>query len=232
MIYGENNSRILVTDYLVQRLDVTTSYRVWNTDTVIAVNADETNNTVIFLNMTPREEYHVAPGYVSVSNAQRSVFRQAIGFDNVSIRQYASGSCSITIYLGTNFHILSQDGSLVLTDGTRKVAMPFNAIYTYHPDSAPASTPFAPSSVAAVDALHSQTETLVEPEDIWIANDIRESSLTLPIAESGKDRLLHAMAWEQLRKDRSANTATDNSLEDETDLLRLFARRIALMQMR
>jgi hypothetical protein len=237
-VYGENNSRIFLADYLVQRLDVTTSYRIWNTNTVIAFNADETNNTITFLNMTPREEYHIASGYVSVSNAQRNTIRQAIGFNNVAISQFAGGSCSIIIYMRANFYILPQDGNLVLTDGTQKVLMPFNAIYTYHQDeivspdrSVPVSTPFASSSpAAAVDSLYSQSETLVEPENILIANDISESSLVSLLEESGNDWLLNAMAWEQLQKDRSANATTDNSPDDETDLLRLFARRIALMQ--
>jgi len=229
MIYGENDSRILVAEYLVQRLDAATSYRVWNTNTIVAVNADETNNTVTFLNMTPREEYYVAPGYVSASNAQHTVSWQAIGFNNVAIRQFARGSCSITVSLGTGSSIIPQDGQLVLTGGMRKVTMPLNATYTYRLDSAPETSlpPVSSSPVAAVDSLHSQTVTLAEPEDILISNDLIGTSLASHFDESGDNQLLYALAWEHLHKDNDT-AATD----DETDLLRLFARRAALQQMR
>jgi len=227
MIYGENDSRILVADYLVQRLDTVTSYRVWNTNTIVAVNADETNNVVIFLNMTPREEYFVAPGCVSASNAQRSVSWQAIGFNNTTISQFARGSCSITVSLGTGASIVAQDGQLVLTDGMRKVAMPFNAAYAYHQETVPDSISLSlPDDI--VDLLYSQAETLAGPESILISDDLIGTSLSAHFEESGDDLLLYAMAWEDFSRDNDARATTD----DETDLLRFFARRIALLQMR
>jgi len=236
MFYGENDSRIHVADYLVQRLDTVTSYRVWNTNTIIAINADETNNTVTFLNMTPREEYCVAPGCVSASNAQQTVSWQAVGFNNVTISQFARGSCSITVSLNPDSSLIPQDGQLVLLDGLRTVSMPLHATYSYRMDSGTASTPLlsttAASPVAAVDSLHSQAGTLVDSDDILISNELLETIMTSLIEENGNDRFLYAVAWEQLRKDKDANTETGNRPDDETDLLRFFARRIAWLQTR
>ena len=231
MFYGENNSHILVADYLVQRLDAVTSYHVWNTNTIVAINADDTKNAVTFLNMTPREEYYVTPGFVLASNAQRTVSWQAIGFNNVAISQFARGSCSITVSLGTGYYLLPQDGQLVLTDGFRKVAMPFNATYTYRQDFGTDSSSVS-SPIAVVDSFHSQSETLTEPNNIVVSNnDLLDSCLASPLEADGHDLLLYAMAWEHLRKDTDAHAITDSPRDDETDLLRFFAERIVLMQM-
>jgi len=240
MIYGENDCRILVADYLVQRLDALTSYRVWNTKTIVAVNADDTNNAVTFLNMTPREKYYVAPGCVSASNAQQTVSWQAFGFNDMAISQFAGGSCSVTVSLEEGSSIVPGDGSLVLMNGLRKVTMPLHATYTYRQDSAPtsalsllSSSPSSSSTAAVVDALHSQAGTLAGSEDLWISSDdLPETFPASRFEENGEDRLLHAMARDHYLKDRDADATSDPLTDDETDLLRFFARRVALLQTR
>jgi hypothetical protein len=230
MIYGENNSRTIVANNLVQRLDATTSYRVWNTKTVIATNLDETNNVLTFMNMTPGEEYYVALGCISVVNAQQTVSWQAFGFNTVAINQFASGTSTITVYLEEGSSITSLDGQTVFTDGIRKVVLPVNATYTIRPDSSPPSTflpPVSMSSVAAVDSLLSLPEELFDPDNNLASGAVLGTSVATHPNESGYDGLLRALAWEHLRKD---NTANDITLDDEINLLRGFARRIALMQ--
>ena len=221
MVYGEENSWIIVADSLTQRIDVTTNYRVWNAKNVVAVNADDTNNAVTFLNVKPGDEYYVAQNYVSAANAQQSISRQAIGFSNVTIGQFAGGSSFLTVYLGTDSHIEMPDTQMVLTDGTRKVTMPGNATYTFRPAGSFATmlpvSPLPVPSLAAVDSLYSQSETLVESDDALISD------------EMANDRFLRFPAWEYLQNDCDRD-AGDASFDDETDLLRLFAKRIALMQ--
>ena len=221
MIYGENNSAILVADYLAERFDATTSYRVWNAKTVVAVNADETNNSVTFLNMSPSAEYYVALGCVSAFNAQRTVSYQAIGFNYVSICNLAGGTCSIAVSMEADCRIEMLDGRNVLTDGKRIVAMPFNANYILRPVFETASVLLV-SPMSAVDLPHSQPEEQTE----WDSNV--ETAVTPSFAASIDDRLLLSLAWEHLRKD---NDATGNTFDDETDLLRFFARQVALMQL-
>jgi hypothetical protein len=223
MVFGENDSRIIVADSVVDRIDATTSCRVWNAKTVIAVNADETNNSVSFLNMSPGGEYHVSLDGVSAFNAQRSVSYQAIGFNHVAIGNLASGTCYLTVLLGEGSRIEAQNGQTVLTDGTRKVAMPvLNATYSFRPMTDLAPTPIA-LPAAAIDSLHAQ------PGEPVLSDNNFETSVAISIESNADDQLMRLLAWELMQND---DDTTDITIDDETDLLRFFARRIALMQLR
>ncbi|MCL2118585.1 MAG: hypothetical protein FWH27_09190, partial [Planctomycetaceae bacterium] len=223
VIYGENDSRILIGDYMTDRTDAATGYRVWNTTTVLAVNADETNNTVTFLNMAPRAEYYVALGGVSMFNAQRTVSGQAVGFHSVAITSFAKGTCSITVSLDADSRIELQNGQTVMTDGTRQVAMPISATIIIRPVLTPTQ------SVSAVDLLFSQPVEHVETNGVLSSNTATlETPVATPVEENADERLLRLLAWEHLRKD---SETTENTLDEETDLLRFFARQVAVMQL-
>ncbi len=234
-IYGENDSRITFAGGIVDRNDAATSYRVWNTKTITAINADETNNSVTFLNITPGDEYYVTIGCISAVNAQRTVSCQAIGFRNAAITSLAGGTSSITVSLGTGTRIEMQDDRPFLTDGTIKILMPKNSSYAFHQFQQVVnleSQPFSPLVANAADSVHSQpaaaqfddlTEDGLPEADAFAA-------AIAPLAGGNiSELLLQSLAWEQWRKDHSR---AGDEVDPETDLARLFAERIALLQLR
>ena len=225
LVFGENDSQIIFTDKMIDRLDATTSYRIWNPQTAIAMNADDSNNVVTFVNLNPNDQYYVSLAYVTSTNQRRSIYHQAIGFNDVAIISLANGSSMATIYMTSDSRIEWMNNGMVLTDGLKKVAMPTGATFKFQPyddrQSLLVQTGISMATVAALSAL-SSTNVSVQPatSDVAMAAIAEETA-----GKTLDDSLLQSLADEQEQKRKTSQDEGD----DETDLLRVFARQIALL---
>lgn len=228
LIYGQNDSRIVFAGNVVDRIDATSSYRVWNPKTVTATNKDDSNNTVTFYNVNPGDQYYVALSCLTATNRQQSVHYQAIGFNDVSIRTLGNGSGSATIYMTSDARIEWQNNQAVLTNDLQKVVLPSGATYQFQSalqTQTALSATTTETYVATTDTA-SLSLTTESVSDLSAASDAAVSAFT---EESVDDLLLQSLAWEQEQKSR---TTDQDETDDETDLLRVFARRVALLSLR
>jgi len=234
VVYGENDSHIIIADTIVDRIDTASHYRIWNVQTITAVNVDETNNAVTFLNTVPRNEYNVALGCISASNVQQTISWQAVGFDTMAVHDLADVSCNFTVYLEEGSRMEWQNDLFVMTDGTRQVAMPPASTFTYRPLSpAEAGQRMLQTPLAAVDSLFSQVTELFESDDRMISDGFTaDDTAELPLSKNIDDQLLRFMVWENQRKNKTTIDGLfgDDHFDDEINLLRLFAKRVATLQ--
>ena len=223
LVFGENDSQIIFTDRMIDRLDATTSYRIWNPQTAIAMNADDSNNVATFVNLNPYDQYYVSLAHVTSTNQRRSIYHQAVGFNDVAIISLANGSSVVSVYLahGSIFDEL-ETNKMVLTDGSKKVVMQTTA------SNSQSYIFFAPQ-------LQTEFNTDVAPSPAPPSTNVSEQLATSDVAvaeiaeeNAGKtldDTLLQSLADEQEQKRKTAQDEAD----DETDLLRVFVRQIALL---
>ena len=84
-VYGEKNSLIIMNDHFVERRAQDQNYRIWNSEQVIAINMDDTNNAILHTGSSGYDTYTLAPGYGTATNAAGSYYHEFIDFKNVSI---------------------------------------------------------------------------------------------------------------------------------------------------
>ena len=223
LVYGENNSQIIFTDKMIDRLDAMTSYRIWNSQTAIAVNADDSNNVATFVNRNPYDQYYVSLAYVTSTNQRQSIYHQAIGFNDVAIISLANGSSVVTVYLGHDYGLNElETNRMILTDGSKKVVMQTTVSNSQ-------------SYIFIAPLLQTEFSTDVVPSPAVSSTNVFEQLGTADVAvvaiaeeNAGRtfdDALLQSLASEQEQKRKNSQGEAD----DETDLLRAFARQIALL---
>ena len=84
-VYGENDSLIIMNDLFTERRNEAGIFRIWYCEQVTAVNADDTNNTVLHLGSRGQNVYMIAEGYGTATNAVGSYSHELIGFENIII---------------------------------------------------------------------------------------------------------------------------------------------------
>ena len=115
---------------------------------------------------------------------------------------------------------------MVLTDGLKKVAIPASAMFKFQPYVDQKISPLVQTEIntATVGALSAPSSTSVSAQlatsDVAVAAIAEETA-----GKTLDDALLQSLADEQEQKKKTSQDEGD----DETDLLRVFARQIALL---
>ena len=85
LVYGRNNSLIIMNDQYVEHHDDDQTYRVWRSEQVVAINMDDTNNAILHNGSRAFDRYMLVENYGSATNANGSYFHEWIDFETVDI---------------------------------------------------------------------------------------------------------------------------------------------------
>jgi uncharacterized protein YkwD len=175
-IYGENNSITVIGAKTVDRIDATSDYRVWNPETIIAVNKDETDNSILLVNSRPGDFYDCRPGYVTATNSRNSVSYTLIDFNNVVIASVGNGSSQAKIpELSDEITLTPDEKHNVLAKENQKVYIPLKAVLLSQPNE-PLSQFYSSQAEKSADTAE---ETIADEETLLqalVANQIQNTN--------------------------------------------------------
>ncbi|MCL2347585.1 MAG: right-handed parallel beta-helix repeat-containing protein [Planctomycetaceae bacterium] len=122
-IYGEKNSLIVMNDRFVERRAQNQTYRIWNSEQVIAIDLDGMN-AILHTGSNGLDRYTLASGYGTVTNAAGSYQHEFVNFKNVNI---SSPMSTPTVSLPTGSGYVRQTDRAIWTQNGFTVTMTGNA---------------------------------------------------------------------------------------------------------
>jgi hypothetical protein len=236
-VYGEKNSLIVMNDLYVERRGDDQFYRVWHSENVIAINNDDTNNTILHMGSRGYDSYTVTQCYGTACNAIGSYHHEFIDFKNVIIfSPFMVAKVSLPTATGftqqTDRGVWTQNGYSVTVSGHAELTTRDGSTLPQETAAPLVATPVMETIASETNSLSSGTPAALtqaaSPRDKTVLPRDEPASTSkaarLHDREGWDDNLFAFLAEEQIRQHKKKDRPFGQDDDARTEMVPLKIR--------